>query len=249
MEDNKDFRECKVCKGTWVKRTIGEPLLCPRCKSWHWNGNVTIDGCNMKKKSQRKPLTQDRLCSLFDYNPETGELSRKVSAGGRGYEGEVVGGLDSRGYIQVGIDNARRLVHRVIWMMHYGYWPEDEIDHIDGDKTNNKLENLREVRRSCNMINRPVRKDNKTSVTGVVFHKATGKWQATIAQEKRKIYLGIYSDFVEAAAHRLAAEQCLGWDVCSKRDSSTMSFMKAYLEGGDEDIECNRGEVEKCKEG
>ena len=82
--------------------------------------------------------------------------------------GDVAGGVGSGGYYQVRVDGKLTLVHRVIWEMHYGEIPRDKfIDHIDGNKLNNRLSNLRIVARELNARNCKLREDSSSGVAGV----------------------------------------------------------------------------------
>jgi hypothetical protein len=114
--------------------------------------------------------------------------------------------------------------------MHYGFMPENGIDHIDRDNTDNLLENLREVSQSCNMRNIGISPANKSGVLGVCWHKDSGMWISQISVKGKSKYSGVYQDFSEAVAHRLAAEQCLGWPNCHSATSAYL-YMKEYLNG------------------
>jgi len=98
------------------------------------------------------------------------------------------------------------MAHRVVWAVAYGVWPVGQIDHIDGDKTNNRLSNLREVDAVVNCQNRPIHTLNTSGVTGVTFLKRKKLWYAriTIAGERRS--LGRYKLLGDAVAARKRAE-------------------------------------------
>lgn len=96
--------------------------------------------------------------------------------------------------------------HRLIFLYHYGYLPK-EIDHIDRDGFNNKIENLRDVTRSQNNLNHNVRKTNKTGIKGVYWHKQTRKWSGSLTINKKKIYLGLFKTLDEAKEAREIAER------------------------------------------
>jgi len=100
----------------------------------------------------RKTLTQERVRELFDYR-EDGWLVRKSRTANSTKAGDVVGCPNGRGYLTVMVDWWHLRVHRVIWLWHHGYMPENGVDHIDRDITNNRIGNLREVSHSCNMRN------------------------------------------------------------------------------------------------
>ena len=105
------------------------------------------------------------------------------------------------------------LGHRLAWMYTYGKFPDSgmEIDHIDGDGTNNSLRNLREVTSSENKQNMSLGSDNTSGVVGVNWHKGGKKWMASITFQKTSLYLGLYEDFDDAVAVRKQAEKTLGF--------------------------------------
>lgn len=131
--------------------------------------------------------------SLLAYDPETGIFTRLGSSGGRP-EGSVAGSLKSNGYIYLSVDGKRVLAHRAAWFMVHGEIPEFDIDHIDGDRTNNRIANLRKATRAENMQNeRKARANNLSSgLLGVSFSKAAGRWMAGIRIAGRRKYLGLF---------------------------------------------------------
>ena len=150
----------------------------------------------------------------------------KSPRGKAGYPaGSKAGGVNGSGrYWKVNLNGHPYAAHRVIWLMHYGYIPEHEIDHVDRNPFNNRIENLREVSRVCNMRNTQVPCDNKTGVKGVSWDKSNTKWRADITIHGKRNRLGVYKDFSEAVLARFAAEQCLSWDTC---DSSSSAYQYA----------------------
>lgn len=88
--------------------------------------------------------------------------------------------------------------HRVIWAMENNKWPIDEVDHIDGVRHHNKMENLREVSSQENSCNSSIRSDNTSGTVGVYFSKVSGKWQAYIKNNGKSVYLGIYINKADA---------------------------------------------------
>lgn len=127
--------------------------------------------------------------------------SNRVKIGG---EVKTVG---NHGYNIVRIYGIRHLVHRIIWEMHNGPIHEGmQIDHIDHNKTNNKIDNLRLVTSKENNYNMKFRATNKSGVTGVSWDKQHKKWASNIKVDGVKIHLGLFSDLNVAAKVRRKAE-------------------------------------------
>lgn len=116
------------------------------------------------------------------------------------------------GYLMGKVQYKLLLAHRVIWAVAYGTWPSDEIDHIDGDRANNKLENLRVASRNDNMRNTGIRCNNHSGCPGVRMTKG-GRWHGYIRHAKQSYNLGTFSSFEEARAARKAAEARFGFHV------------------------------------
>ena len=157
-------------------------------------------------------LTQKRLRELFSYNSETGKFTRiKALCGPVAKIGMIAGTLGKRGYIDIGIDGKRYKAHRLAWLYVYGEFPSNkfQIDHIDGNKTNNTIEDLRVVTASQNLQNiKNAKSHNATSkVLGVSWFKRDKTWQVEISVNKKKLYLGRYSDLEEAKYVYLSAKK------------------------------------------
>jgi hypothetical protein len=156
-----------------------------------------------------RELTQERLKSLFNYNPETGEFTRLVSRGGRRV-GEIAGSparkSNGKVYIDIHIDGKHYYAHRLAWLYTYGAWPENDIDHIDHDSTNNRLINLRDVTNAENHKNRKMSKRNNSGVTGVYFRNDMQKWHARIAVNGKRIHLGHFEVKDDAVTARKNAD-------------------------------------------
>lgn len=143
-------------------------------------------------------LTQDILKSIVDYNPITGIFTNKVDRGrwGREKAGKVIGTL-TNGYITIRINGVLYLAHRLAWLYVYGQWPRREIDHIDVEPSNNKINNLREATGSQNKQNsRKSHADSQTKILGVeVSHCG---FYARICIKGKRIYLGHFKTAEEA---------------------------------------------------
>jgi hypothetical protein len=164
-------------------------------------------------------ITQELVKRLFDYNPD-GYLIWKVKPALRVSIGSPAGSKNTRGYWQVRVLGKLYRSHRIIFLWHNGYFPENNIDHIDGNPSNNKIENLREVTQQCNLRNSKVHKNNNSGVTGVIWHKQTEKWYAQIKVNGKNINLGFYSDFISAVKARHTKEIELEWNGCNSSSSA-----------------------------
>ena len=119
------------------------------------------------------------------YNPETGEMKWLIDKGAA-KAGDVVTNVGSHGYKQVGINGNTYLQHRLIWKIVYGYWPQQQIDHKNGDKLDNRIENLREVSRDTNSRNQDMRKSrSNTGIRGVHYRKEYGTYLAMIGNSSK----------------------------------------------------------------
>ena len=119
--------------------------------------------------------------------------------------------INHYGYRHGAILGRNFLAHRVIYAMHYGKWPNKQIDHINGIRTDNRIKNLREVTGSENLKNQKISVKNKSGVTGVCRHGNTDKWVAFIKVNRRKRHLGLFSRFEDAVKARKQAEKELGF--------------------------------------
>ena len=153
-------------------------------------------------------LTQERVREVLDYDDGILRWKKRISR--RGVLGKEPGGTNPGGYKFFMLDGRTRLAHRVIFLWHHGYMPK-EIDHADGNKLNNRIENLRPSTKSENCCNRHMRSDNKSGFKGVYWHKDSGKWRAEIGFRGKKTQLGAFACPEDAAkAYAVAALQLHG---------------------------------------
>lgn len=160
----------------------------------------------MPIKTRELP-TLSLLNSLFSIS-DSGELVRKIKASSRAQEGTTAGYVGKDGYIIVGVNAKQYPAHRIIYYIHNGSISTDmEIDHIDGNRSNNRPANLRQVNRSQNNQNRSsARSDSVSGIRGVGFDKSRGKWYANIGQGGRLLNLGRFDTPEAAMAARERAE-------------------------------------------
>jgi hypothetical protein len=147
-------------------------------------------------------VTRQRIAELLEYDPTSGCLTWKVTRSRKALVGSIAGSVTRKGYRAVTIDGKPYLVHRLVWYYVYGYWPI-EIDHIDRNKLNNKIDNLREVDRCTNNQNKPVYATNTSGTPGIHWHRPTNRWEVIIQRNNTKHYLGTFHELEDAIRVRL----------------------------------------------
>lgn len=172
-------------------------------------------------------ITQKELRKILHYDARRGVWRWRVGRGTAG-KGGIAGTLYHTGYRLIQVNGKRYNSSRLAWFYIRGYLPEHEVDHINRNPSDDRWCNLREASRQCNIRNRGMFKNNTSGVKGVSWCKQTGKWQAYIAVSGKLKHLGRHADFTEAVAHRLATEQCLGWEGCES-SSPAFQYIQNYL--------------------
>ncbi len=137
----------------------------------------------------------------LSYDPLTGSIKWCKTRCGTKLGSEA--GTDHKGYRRIKINGKLLLAHRVAWAIYYGEWPEIEIDHINMDKGDNRIENLRDVSRSQNMTNRNY-PAGISKISGVNKHK--DGWQSVISLNGKRLFLGLFQTIEEAKEARRRAE-------------------------------------------
>jgi hypothetical protein len=150
-------------------------------------------------------LTQERLKQVLRYEPETGlfywvehKMNRKI--------GWFGGATNRDGYLQIMINKRCYGAHRLAWLYVHGVWPDKDIDHINGVRDDNRIENIRLASKSENQQNRTSNKNNKSGISGVSWHKAAKKWRAYICVNYKIKHLGLFEEFDKAKECYLAAK-------------------------------------------
>lgn len=150
-------------------------------------------------------VTQDRLKKLLSYDPLTGLLSWNETRRTR-KNGCVAGNLRPDGYRRIQVDKKLYYAHQLIWLWVYGEIPSQEVDHINRDRDDNRLCNLRLAKPGENSQNKARYKTNTSGCAGVGWNTKAGKWQARIMHKGKSIHLGYHETLEEAAAARAAAK-------------------------------------------
>jgi hypothetical protein len=143
-------------------------------------------------------ITQSELKEVLSYDKETGLFTWIKKLGVRTIIGDVISAINNSGYIHVQINKKKYLGHRLVWLYEFGEFPIEFIDHVDGNRANNRLSNLREASNSQNMMNRKVNTNSKLKTKGVCFHKKLNKFQVACQKNGKRIFLGTFDNLVDA---------------------------------------------------
>ena len=154
-------------------------------------------------------ITYDEAHRIFRYDPDSGKLYYRVNRGSQGLAGREVGHLGG-GYRRTKIDGTFYFVHRIIWLMTYGEWPE-QIDHINHIGDDNRVENLRNVTHRENHLNQSTQKNNTSGVMGVYWHAPGKKWVARINIDGVSTHIGYFDNIFDAACARKSEEIRCGY--------------------------------------
>lgn len=183
------------------ERTKGQGL----CRSHYqrWRRGSDMAGRSVPPPG---PLTRERLASMLSYDPESGHFTQ-VRTAGRARAGQRKG-WDRNGYTMVAVDGREYRAHRLAWLFVHGRWPTKHLDHINGDTTDNRIENLREVDDAQNHQNiGGPRSTNTSGFLGV--HVIKGRYRAAIQVDGRNRHLGMFDTPEEAHAAYVAAKNRL----------------------------------------
>lgn len=146
-------------------------------------------------------LTHERLLEVLNYDPETGLFRWRIAVSNSVKIGAIAGSVDNNGYRRMCIDGRRNyLAHRLAWFYVHGEWPTESLDHIDCNKINNAIANLRPASTAENLRNRGKNRNNKSGYKGVCFDRRDQRWRATIRVDRKLKHIGYFKD--PADAHR-----------------------------------------------
>jgi hypothetical protein len=171
---------------------------CARARCHHWSRAVV-----------RSLISHQRAIELLEYNQESGKLFWKADRKGHLLKGKEAGSVNANGYIVIKVEQRHYPAHRLAWFIVHGIWPEQDVDHIDGKKTNNKLTNLRAVTRSVNLLN-AVKEQGRsnTGIRNISFYKKKQKYYVRIQHEGKMLYSKTFSslDAASKAAEKARSE-------------------------------------------
>lgn len=153
--------------------------------------------------AEANSLTAEEVRRHLSYNPETGEFRWLIGGKGRPGVGEIAGcKSNALGYWLIGLNYRRYWAHRLAWLVSHGQWPEHQIDHINGNRSDNRIANLRPATHAQNQQNRHTTRGNRTCFRGVYLEK--GRFFAQCRVMKVKYRLGTFDTPEEAHAAYLA---------------------------------------------
>ena len=186
-------------------------------------GGCTLDRPNISEWSSPMPdhlnITPELLRQLLRYEPDTGKLFWQSREDGSStskrfnkiFAERSAGRVNSSGYVKLSINGRIFPAHRIAWMMHYGSWPDGQIDHENGCRSDNRICNIRCVTPKENSMNKKVSKKNTSGFIGVHWNAKNKKWIASISDGNKCKYIGSYKDVRDAVTARLSVQSSMGY--------------------------------------
>lgn len=139
-------------------------------------------------------LTQARLKEILHYDPKIGIFTWRINHGIRAKIGQKAGYKNMYGYWGIGIDQKNYKLHRLAWLYIFGEFPKNQIDHINLDKSDNRISNLREATPSENAMNRGIKSNNTSGFKGINWSRRHKSWCARISINNKRIQIGYFKD-------------------------------------------------------
>jgi HNH endonuclease len=153
-------------------------------------------------EAKERALSANALREILTYNPQSGFFVRKTMVGSRGAVGQIVGSLHHSGYLHVWIGKYQYLLHRLVWLWMTGDWPVEQIDHINGDKSDNRWSNLRAATHGQNKRNSRLSKNSTSGYVGVSYFRSNRRWYSYLTLNGKKVFVGFFKNAIDAAACR-----------------------------------------------
>ena len=158
-------------------------------------------------KAKKRDLTQDQLKGVLKYDEGKGRFYYIVTGRGIKGKGSEAGCVEGSGYRVITIKSVRYYEHRLVWLYVNGAWPEDQVDHINGIVTDNRIVNLRSVTNSENRKNVAISSNNTSGIVGVSWRAKSERWRVSISKKE----IGGFDNLLDAACARKSAEIKLGY--------------------------------------
>lgn len=155
----------------------------------------------------------------LSYNPDTGLFTHTKNKQGGKKKGDIAGSYNKvLGYVVIKLKGKSYMAHRLAWLVTYGTFPKGQIDHINHNRSDNKISNLRDVSVVENQRNITKPSDNTSGVVGVRWNEKANRWHARIAVDGKEVYLGYHVEFSDAVNARKNAEVLYGFHENHGRD-------------------------------
>lgn len=186
----------------------------------------------MRSRRDRVPDVSSNIPAsvqaLLNYNAETGVFTWCVNRGGTARAGSRAGGIRPDGYWNIALNGQRYLAHRLAFFLMTGRWPVG-VDHINGNKSDNRWCNLREADQAQNLCNTRSHRDGTSAIKGVSLNARTGKWVAQIVVRGKYTQLGYFETEVDAGEARRKAEESMQGDYRYKTADATPGCIRPLL--------------------
>lgn len=164
-----------------------------------------------QRDKKERLLTYNELKELLCYDPNTGEFYRKKKSCNGAIENKIIKIKPLRGYISIWVKSRRYRAHRLAWLYMYKQWPQNDIDHINHIRNDNRISNLRQATGQENSKNQSLMCLNTSGVSGVYWDNINQKWRVQININRKKKALGRFTDKFEAICVRLSANNKYGY--------------------------------------
>jgi len=174
---------------------------------------------------KKEKLTQVKLKELLHYDPNTGDFTWKYRLHGLPV-GVIAGTINSDGYGRIKINGFEYATAILANLYMEGFIPENQMDHKNRIRHDDRWDNLREASRQCQVRNRGLFKRNKSKIAGVLRHKKNNNWVARICVNYNQMHLGSFKNKIDAAMARWEAEKEYGFSNCLT-DSSAYLYLSA----------------------
>lgn len=155
-------------------------------------------------------ITLQELKGCFFYDPVTGIFIRKKPVANCSRVGEIAGHRNKKGYIIIKFRQRAYKAHRLAWFYMTGKWPDDQIDHVNRDKSDNRFSNLREADNSLNVHNIGIQKNNTSGFKGVSYDQKLNKYRAYLDYRGKRYFLKLHDTALEASIARETKFEELG---------------------------------------
>jgi len=142
--------------------------------------------------------TYEEVARELEYDPGWGLFQWRIRKAGRDFGPFFAGSADANGYRVIRLNGKLYFAHRLAWLLSTGAWPANQIDHKDGNRSNNRISNLRECTNQENMLNSKLYITSASGIKGVHWHSKARKWEAQTYINGKKSYLGLFESIDDA---------------------------------------------------